>query len=1350
MLKKSSWIAYSMAILLLISMVYISPAHNSPNANTPMVVSSLKNKNTDKNVVINHVKNVENNIVKLVKDKKVNPKYMFEPNFNAVYSKTDNIVKPLYTTGPSPIGIAYYGTFDNNTFISNTTSYEAEFNLSSFNASYPGSIENGMPNSVSIQLNTVLSNVTLFGNGSYVFWTQNVVEFNGKSLQFIDNIWNFSNSYFEMSTNSMLKHNGILSTQYYYAIGPSFNITYPFSLKFYNNATVESNNDTMYFNYSLSTGGKVYSGSYDRVIFSSNSSKPIVPPHFEVNGRQYTPTMFIPYDAELIFGGPGGGSNTIISNISGYDSLLYMSNGVYKPINSSYNVGSETGETAMGISTWWMVKNNVPIEHLSQGPSIIMPLWNESYGIPKDHITISGSVNPSYAFVFIAPSNQRNPMSLNNTSYSPSMPNGSFSFNLAPRNYELEFMANGYTPYFTNVSNNSTLSVTMSKAVLYYTPLYINTNAQLASMTSSGILSGQGTYSSPYEISNISIKVSPYFTGINAFGYSDFIAVYIINTNNHLIINNISVQNTVFIGFNGAVINLNYPLLNKYTTYLSSNVTVSNIKENFTNVSSMIAISSQTYGYDIFSAIQTNNITLSNNNISYYHMIDSIGFMGLFNNRTNLKNNFFLGLQVVMVLEYSNNTYISQNKIYVGMMGLVYTNGIHNAIYNNTFSYDYYNIMLYNINNSTIYNNSIEGMVGFEMSNSTHNLIYNNAINAMYNRATAQINSWNITAKKGTNIINGPYLGGNYWSGYNAYNETNGFGNTPYNDSGMINPYDYHPLVYQGIPIFFNETGLPNSTEWSVKLGNTTKESTTSWMVIHVKSTSGKMNYTIYPVGNFIFISHSVSGISEGYMNLTNHTQTVFVKFVPYYAYNAIFEEKGLPQNVLWGAEIIMPMPYFSTYESFTTFSGSNNELVSLPNGTYQYIATYVNGYTPIPLKGYFTINGNNPIIQINYVSNVTKYVVYFNESGLPANTTWGVTIGNLTNYTNSNSIAFTLNNGSYSYKIYGPSSYSAVPSYGNINVSSSQSIQVKFVPVIMKYSISFIEHGLPTGMIWSIKFNGSLYSINATSLSFSMPSGTYSYQIMSVKGYSSNVTYGNVTVYGKNTSVYIGWELLYGVSFVEHGLPSNTTWSVTFNGKTLSSSKFIITTLVPNGTYSYKISAIQHYYSNITSGNVTINGTGKSIYVEWKIIPLKYTVTFIESGLSANTSWSIVFNNTKQTSTGAISFTAINGTYSFSVVSIAGYTYTVKNYTNQVTINGKNLTIYVVFSSSSSSTGILSSNILYYSLGAILVGIVILIAIAMYMKRKKSEPKTVKAEIVQEKKVSDESKTDDTKQNNN
>jgi len=52
------------------------------------------------------------------------------------------------------------------------------------------------------------------------------------------------------------------------------------------------------------------------------------------------------------------------------------------------------------------------------------------------------------------------------------------------------------------------------------------------------------------------------------------------------------------------------------------------------------------------------------------------------------------------------------------------------------------------------------------------------------------------------------------------------------------------------------------------------------------------------------------------------------------------------------------------------------------------------------------------------------------------------------------------------------------------------------------------------------------------------------------------------------------------------------------------------------------------------------------------------YTVTFVESGLAAGTSWSVTFNGAPQASTSAsISFTVPNGVYAYSVSVPSGYT---------------------------------------------------------------------------------------------
>ena len=88
---------------------------------------------------------------------------------------------------------------------------------------------------------------------------------------------------------------------------------------------------------------------------------------------------------------------------------------------------------------------------------------------------------------------------------------------------------------------------------------------------------------------------------------------------------------------------------------------------------------------------------------------------------------------------------------------------------------------------------------GIYLSLSDSNLIYNNHFNNTNNAFDNGYNFWSITKTAGTNIIGGPYLGGNYWSDYEG-NDTDGdgLGDTllPYNSSGNIRSGgDYHPLV---------------------------------------------------------------------------------------------------------------------------------------------------------------------------------------------------------------------------------------------------------------------------------------------------------------------------------------------------------------------------------------------------------------------------------------------------------------------------------------------------------------------------------------------------------------------------
>jgi uncharacterized repeat protein (TIGR02543 family) len=77
----------------------------------------------------------------------------------------------------------------------------------------------------------------------------------------------------------------------------------------------------------------------------------------------------------------------------------------------------------------------------------------------------------------------------------------------------------------------------------------------------------------------------------------------------------------------------------------------------------------------------------------------------------------------------------------------------------------------------------------------------------------------------------------------------------------------------------------------------------------------------------------------------------------------------------------------------------------------------------------------------------------------------------------------------------------------------------------------------------------------------------------------------GDTCVFGKTKAS------AYNVTFVESGLASGTSWSVTFNGATQASTSASISFSVPNGVYSYYVSVPSGYTSSSTlSGTLTVD----------------------------------------------------------------------------------------------------------------------------------------------------------------
>ena len=116
-------------------------------------------------------------------------------------------------------------------------------------------------------------------------------------------------------------------------------------------------------------------------------------------------------------------------------------------------------------------------------------------------------------------------------------------------------------------------------------------------------------------------------------------------------------------------------------------------------------------------------------------------------------------------------------------------------------------------------------------------------------------------------------------------------------------------------------------------------------------------------------------------------------------------------------------------------------------------------------------------------------------------------------------------------------------------------------------------------------------------------------------------------------------------------------------------------------------------YVANSNSGTISIISTVKEVDF----------ITFMKSGISYSTSWSVTLNGTTKTSTsGTITFTVVNGTYSYTISNVTGYTLSPPS--GNITVNNdvRTVTVYITFMPTE------RSNIEIY----VIIGIVVAIAV--------------------------------------
>ncbi len=435
--------------------------------------------------------------------------------------------------------------------------------------------------------------------------------------------------------------------------------------------------------------------------------------------------------------------------------------------------------------------------------------------------------------------------------------------------------------------------------------------------------------------------------------------------------------------------------------------------------------------------------------------------------------------------------------------------------------------------------------------------------------------------------------------------------------------------------------------------------------------------------------------------------------------YSVTFSESGLASGTSWSVD----------FGGTTRASQTSTLTFAATNGSYVYSIPSVGSLVASPSHGTVTVAGVALTVDVSFAP-PPVYAVSFTETGLPAGTTWTLTVGTHSASSNTATIAVDLSNGSYAFSVSPAVGYTPTPANGTVAVSGAPvTVSIVFLPP-PTYAVTFTETGLASGTNWSVTFNGVVGSSTTSTISFTVPDNSYLYSVGAVAGYAANPSSGTVTVRGAAVNVAIAFAstgpATYAVTFTESGLPTGTNWSVAIaHGPTLFGTSASLTTHLANATYSYTVGNVTGYVSSQPTGTVTVSGGPQSVSVTFAPVPTTGYVNFVELGLPVGTNWSVSLNGVTHYSTSAfINFTVPFGTYRYAIANVSGYTYAISSLSpaSPITLSATNAVVgvgilYTQSSTTTSSSGL--SMLDWYLIAAVVVIVIVGIIAALAMRRR-------------------------------
>jgi hypothetical protein len=170
--------------------------------------------------------------------------------------------------------------------------------------------------------------------------------------------------------------------------------------------------------------------------------------------------------------------------------------------------------------------------------------------------------------------------------------------------------------------------------------------------------------------------------------------------------------------------------------------------------------------------------------------------------------------------------------------------------------------------------------------------------------------------------------------------------------------------------------------------------------------------------------------------------------------------EHGLPTGALWAVAV---------GSENQSAAAPKNISYTLPYGNYTVNVYAPSGFNSIHQFREF-VNGSQTFVTVYFEQSTGLYSIYFEESGLPSNSSgpyvnWGVTLnGSLQTAgttTLLQSLAFVVPNGTYPYSIYSPL-YNSSPNAGNVSVTGRDvyvNVSFSLAPPSNKTSVPLGTH---------------------------------------------------------------------------------------------------------------------------------------------------------------------------------------------------------------------------------------------------------------------------------------------------